>query len=75
MTRVLLLLISGLLMDNGHQVTMLVPSTYHGPYSNTDFSNIRLVHFPAPKYHSAICDFNSLQEFLDTPLHKILQVG
>ena len=64
--------LAAILLNDGHQVTMLVHDNYNGPHSGVNLARVRLIHFKSPENISVICGFKSLQTFLDTPLWQIV---
>ena len=64
--------LAAILLQDGHQVTMLVSDKYDGPHSGANLSRVRLIRFKSPENVSVICRFKSLQTFLDTPLWQII---
>ena len=61
--------LADLLTNTGHEVTMLVQNDYS---SSRISPGVRRIMYPRQLKERQICDFHSLQDFLDTPLVDII---
>ena len=65
--------LAAILLKDGHDITMFVPRTYEGPYTNTDLSKVNYIYFQPPDHVKSICKFDSLDDFLSASLTEILK--
>lgn len=65
--------LASILLADGHDITMFVPTSYKGPYSYTDLSKVNFLYFEGPQHAKSICSFDSLDDFLDASLIEILK--
>ncbi len=60
-------------LQGGHHVTMLIHANYTPSPANMDItSQLTLLQFTPPTQTKTMCHFQSLQHFLDLPIHDVI---
>ena len=54
-------------------MSFLVSETYKGPYSNVDLSRMNVLRFRPPENTTIICEYESLETFLQTPMQELIR--
>lgn len=61
------------LLSGGHNVSFLVADTYNGPHSNVNLQGINMLYYRPPSNVKIICDYESLDTFLQTPMQELIR--